>query len=186
MKLNLGSFTVMFPGWVNIDLVNHPWMYGKASQLGCQFYSMDLRGGIPNNDNSVELIHCSHMFEHLTFPEGEAFMKECYRVLQPGGTARFAVPDLDTMVGLYEENRLAELGAINEPCKTAKHNSERFWNILFEDHKSLYDYEALRDVCLAAGFTNIARHKFGEGHPTIIAETKDLFPEVSLYVEVTK
>ncbi len=187
MKLNLGSFSVMFPGWINVDKVNHPALYAQASAEGCMYYSMDLRFGMPFAPNSIELIHCSHMVEHLTYREGEAFMADCYRIMKPGATARFAVPDAKILIRMYQEKRLLELDAINEPSKkTAKYPLERFWNVLTEDHKAAYDWESFHALCYQAGFNKIERKAYNEGHPTIIKECKDLFPEISLYVECTR
>lgn len=186
MKLNLGSFSVMFKGWVNIDTVNDPLLYKYAQGNGFMFYSMDLSREIPFNTNSVDLIYCSHMVEHIDYAQGENFLKECYRILKPGGAARFAVPDLEILIRMYQENRLKELDAINEPSKEMKMDIQKFWHVLTDGHKAAYDCKSFGELCRGAGFTEIKRCKFGEGHPTIMKETKDMFPEISLYVECVK
>lgn len=38
----------------------------------------------PWEDSSVDEIHCSHFFEHLSGKERIGFMNECYRILKPG------------------------------------------------------------------------------------------------------
>ena len=41
-------------------------------------------------DNSIDFILCSHVFEHV--PDDLLAMRELYRVLKPGGTAILQVP----------------------------------------------------------------------------------------------
>lgn len=185
-KLNLGSYTVMFNGWLNIDILNHPEMYARAAELKCAFMSMDLSKGIPFESNTIDLIFTSHFVEHLSFREAEYFMEHCYRILKPGGTIRVAVPDLRILVNMYQRETLKELDKINEPSTRANYDVERFWEVLTAAHKSCYDWESMWTMCHKAGFPTVERKSYQQGHPTIIAEAQDLFPEVSLYVECTK
>lgn len=176
----------MFPGWINIDAINDPGLWAYAKAKNCEFFSMDLSKGVPLADNNVDFIFCSHMVEHLPYRVAEHFMKECCRVLKPGGLMRIAVPDLDIIVRLYKENRLKELDKINEPCSRAKYDTERFWEILTAGHHATYDFTSMLSLCAQAGFSKTERKSFEEGHPVFIAETQDMYPEISLYVECTK
>ena len=50
----------------------------------------DLEEGLPFDDESVDLIYASHVFEHIRkFPE---LMQECHRVLKPRGVLSLKVP----------------------------------------------------------------------------------------------
>lgn len=186
MKLNIGSYSIVFPGWLNIDYRNDPWLYNHAHSHGCAFVSMDVTGGLPFADSSVDFIHCSHMIEHITFREAEKFMVSCRRILKPGGVMRLAVPSLALMVAMYQGGTLKQLDAINEPCKNAKYDTERFWELLFAGHKALYDWDSMRDLCQAAEFSKVEHKAYNVGNPIFLRETKDVFPECSLYVECTK
>jgi SAM-dependent methyltransferase len=64
---------------------------GKPSTYVLQH---DLRNGIPAASDSSKVIYHSHFLEHLTDDQGIAFLSECHRCLAPGGSMRFAVPDL--------------------------------------------------------------------------------------------
>lgn len=46
-------------------------------------------------DNSFTFIFSEHFFEHLFFDEAAALLRECERVLKPGGIIRTVVPDAD-------------------------------------------------------------------------------------------
>lgn len=49
----------------------------------------------PWDDNSIDGIHASHILEH--FLDHEAFLRECHRILKPGGFLRIVVPHCTNM-----------------------------------------------------------------------------------------
>lgn len=184
-KINIGSYTVMFDGWMNLDIINAPELYVYAFQNNKQFLSVDASRGLPFGSGTADFIFSSHMIEHVSYRVAENLLKECYRVMKPGAVMRIAVPDLELLVNMYKENRLSELNRINEPCKYAKYDTERFWMLLTTEHRACYDWLSMKQMCEGAGFS-VKRYSYNVGNETIIRETKDLFPEVSLYVECTK
>ena len=93
MKLHLGCGKRYIPGFVHVDLVdlNH----------------IDYRHAVDNlpmfQDDSVELIYASHVFEY--FDRQEAALRvltEWRRVLRTGGILRLAVPDFPALMKVYE------------------------------------------------------------------------------------
>jgi predicted SAM-dependent methyltransferase len=65
------------------------------------FLQHDLRNGIPAASDSLQVIYHSHLFEHLTYDEGIAFLSECHRCLAAGGLMRFALPDFELWCANY-------------------------------------------------------------------------------------
>ena len=55
----------------------------------------DLSKGIPAEDESVDGVYHSHLFEHLDRDVADRFLKEIQRVLKPNGIVRIVVPDLE-------------------------------------------------------------------------------------------
>lgn len=55
----------------------------------------DLSKGIPAEDESVDGVYHSHLFEHLDRDVAARFLKETHRVLKPNGIVRIVVPDLE-------------------------------------------------------------------------------------------
>lgn len=55
----------------------------------------DLAKGIPFPDNSVDMLYHSHVLEHLDREIAPDFLRECRRVLRPGGLIRVVVPDFE-------------------------------------------------------------------------------------------
>jgi SAM-dependent methyltransferase len=63
----------------------------------------DARDGIPYRDGIFDVVYHSHLLEHLSKRDGSRFLRECFRVLRPGGVIRVAVPDLEQIARLYLE-----------------------------------------------------------------------------------
>src|SRR6185312_6510958 len=96
--INLGCGSHFHPGWVNVDF----------SKTGEDVIAQNLLNGIPFDDNTFEVVYHSHVLEHFPKHQAKAFIRECYRVLKPGGIIRVAVPDLEQIVKNY--SRLLDLG----------------------------------------------------------------------------
>jgi predicted SAM-dependent methyltransferase len=108
--LNVGCGRCYHSAWTNIDLV--------AATPEVRAY--DLRRGLPYDDNSFDGVYHSHVLEHLTPDAAESMLRECARVLKPGGVLRVVVPDLEGIAREY----LRTLDAASEqpsPTTLAKH-----------------------------------------------------------------
>ena len=89
--LNLGCGHRYHPDWTNYDLVSH----------GPAVIAHDLSTGIPQHDANCGVVYHSHVLEHLRRPQALPFLRECARVLEPGGVLRIAVPDLEQICRGY-------------------------------------------------------------------------------------
>jgi predicted SAM-dependent methyltransferase len=89
--LNLGCGKTFHPDWVNVDFVS-----SDANVI-----SYDLTKGIPFSSETFDVVYHSHVLEHFTASQGDAFIKECFRLLKPGGILRIAVPDLERIARNY-------------------------------------------------------------------------------------
>jgi len=97
--VNLGCGSHYHPDWINIDI----------APLGPGVIAHDLSRGVPLGDNTSDAVYHSHVLEHIRRPEAIGFMRECFRVLKPGGTIRVAVPDLERIARTYIEKLDASL-----------------------------------------------------------------------------
>ncbi len=91
--LNLGCGTNFHPQWTNIDFTS----------TGKDVIAHNLLNGIPAETASYDVIYHSHVLEHFPKDKAENFLRECFRVLKPGGLLRIAVPDLEQIARLYLE-----------------------------------------------------------------------------------
>ena len=89
--LNLGCGMRFHPGHTNVDFI--------ATDRSVRAH--DLSRGIPFAADTFEVVYHSHLLEHFSLEAGELFVKECARVLKPGGIIRIVVPDLERIVREY-------------------------------------------------------------------------------------
>jgi predicted SAM-dependent methyltransferase len=64
---------------------------------------VNLLKGIPFPDNTFDVVYHSQVLEHIVKEKSAEFIKECYRVLKPGGILRVVVPDLENIVDEYKK-----------------------------------------------------------------------------------
>ena len=115
--INFGSGAFFHKKWKNYDFPGMSSFYKNLQGIeGLDFFGIDLSDeklSIPEKDNSVELIYCSHTFEHLEVNSAVRFFSECYRILRPSGVMRFALPDIKNYFYIIEclqnQNDLSEL-----------------------------------------------------------------------------
>ena len=78
--------------WENIDMVSH----SKAVK------EYNLIKGFPYKENSFDVVYHSQVLEHIPKENAADFLKECYRVLNSGGTMRVVVPNLENIISEYQ------------------------------------------------------------------------------------
>ena len=83
LKLDLGCGKNKREGFIGVDCRQFD---GKVDQV------VDLTKTWPWKDGTVEEAHCSHMIEHLTWPERVHFFNELHRVLIVGGKCQLILP----------------------------------------------------------------------------------------------
>jgi SAM-dependent methyltransferase len=90
-KLNFGCGHRFARGWVNIDFHSpHP-----------DVRRVNLLQRWPFPDNYFDCAYSSHTMEHFSLETAERLLRECRRVLKPGGVVRTVVPDLESTCREY-------------------------------------------------------------------------------------
>lgn len=146
IKLDLGGADPGHNGWLSIDMTDH-----------CDLY-WDLRLGIPFPNSSVDHIYSSHLFEHLTYKEGQVLLKESLRVLKSGGTFSICVPNARIYIEGY-------LGIRDVPAEyfgwkeafneTTSIDAINYVAYMDGEHKYMFDIENLLHILTLAGFTDV-------------------------------
>lgn len=90
---NVGCGVRHHPAWINIDF------HG----VGEAVLQWDLRQGLPLPDRNCDAIYSSHTIEHFDRAGARGFLRECHRVLKPGGIVRLVAPDLEGIARAYLE-----------------------------------------------------------------------------------
>jgi predicted SAM-dependent methyltransferase len=146
IKLNLGCYGKHFPGFVNVDIRKdaNPDVVDNAFTLE-KF-----------KDNSVDLIYCSHMLEHLNFKEADLAIKRWYDVLKKDGILRLAVPDVQATFAHYFY--WGDLKLLYSNLWGSQRHE-------FDYHKSGYDEKTLTEKLKEFGFKNIKKWEWQNTFP---------------------
>jgi predicted SAM-dependent methyltransferase len=161
-KLHLGAGENVLSGWLNTDASG--WRLEDVVYL-------DARKPFPFPDASFDAVFSEHMLEHLTYGEGQACLRECLRVLRPGGRIRVSTPALDRLAHLYDAeptdlqqrymrwavDTLGADGGAYLPGFVVN-NFVRAWG-----HRFIYDEQTLRHALTTTGFVAVERREVGEG-----------------------
>lgn len=178
--IHVGCGSKLFPGWINVD------MNPKGD------FTADLREGLPFRTNDVELIYTEHALEHFYREHDAPFLlRECLRVLKPGGWIRITVPDAQIFLDYYQgklEPQTAELLGKKHHCFNGTRldavNSGFRWK---HQHHYMYDEETLRALLEEIGFDEIERRRFRsspiEAFRNLDLETREI---ETLYMEARK
>ena len=181
MKINVGCGVTPTPGWLNFDnslsvrLARFPRVASVLTRLrladssstdlvalaqsgAVRFANAAVR--IPCANNSVAAVYSSHMIEHLDRDEARAFLKEVWRVLEPGGTVRLAAPDLSRLVQIYVAGGDADSFVSGTHMGLQRPIGLRSWLkwVLIgpRHHLWMYDGKSLSHLLHEAGFAEVA------------------------------
>ena len=153
LKLELGSGPKQgTDGWITVDM-----------DPACDLY-WDLRHGIPFENGSVEMIYSQHLFEHLSFPQIQALLAECVRVLADGGTFSICVPNarlyIDAYLGLTEIPREHFDQWPPAYNNTTAIDALNYVAYMEDEHKYMFDEVNLLHILRSAGLRDATLRPF--------------------------
>lgn len=144
--VQLGSGSDYRDGWINVDTdpACNPDVVGRAESLPMIEAA------------SVDLVEGCHLFEHLTFSEAKAALREWNRILRPGGELFLELPDLAASVAMlgqhFDEDGhdLGMVGIYGWPPDVDKHGVPM-------QHKWGWTPETIAHQLRAAGFATVEK-----------------------------
>jgi len=178
MKLNLGC------GWRNFG---EDWIHIDGGDY-LHLHSKDIID-LPFDDDSVDLIYASHVFEYFNRQEGEEILKKWYSKLKPGGILRLAVPDFTQMVNLYLHQGYPLSKFLGPLYGKMSMGQETIY------HKTTYDFEELGSLLKTCNFKQVVRYNWQDTeHAEFDDHSQAYIPHmdkkngtlISLNVEATK
>lgn len=159
-KLQVGAGFNMLEGWLCTDIE-------PRSDEGV---FLDATKPFPFEDATFDYVYSEHMIEHIPWTDGLFMLRECRRVLKPGGAIRIATPDMKVLLDLYRgaEQPLARrymhwiTDTFLEGVPVYKpqfviNNAFTNWG-----HRFLYDAEVMGMALTDCGFRNVRQVTSGE------------------------
>ncbi len=159
-KLQIGSGPNYHEGWLCTDIVPVP----------PHTVYLDATRRFPFDDATFNFIYSEHMIEHISWNDGLSMLRECRRVMRPGGCIRVATPDLEVLIGLHSgkdapiSERYIKWITDQQLDGIHAYKASFIINNAFYSwgHKFLYDSELLTMAMQEAGFINIRRCSPGQ------------------------
>jgi len=181
LLVNLGCGVLHRPGWINVD-----------KELRPGVYYADLANGIPLRDEAAKHINCEHFLEHLEYSTAKKFLRECFRVLEHGGTLRIILPDAEKYIHSYCANdleffdKLRYLGGATEGLRTRVEVLNQMFR-MGGVHLFAWDFETLSLHLREASFVEVRRSSYGDVEPTLNIDGAEAWRSLeSLYVNARK
>ncbi|MGH2871330.1 MAG: class I SAM-dependent methyltransferase [Solirubrobacteraceae bacterium] len=197
-RLQLGAFDHVHEGWLSTDITPHllvarvpglAWALHRAGAIGPDRYVshrsgafrsvryLDLTRRFRFPDDAFECVYASHVLEHLHPDTAERCLAEVRRVLVPGGIVRLAVPDLDRLVGDYDQADPEGLlmGIYQGRGSAAKRSARHWWH---------YNGVSLPALLRRLGFSEVTVCEYRQGRMPDVATIENR--PWSLYVEAVK
>ena len=146
LKINLGSGHWKLNGWVNVDLD-----FGSEPDVVA-----NLAATLPFADGVARLMHTEDFIDQLELEQAGGFLRECHRILAPGGVLRVLTPDLQKLAHLYlnDPRCLEELWKNYVRVPLSLDTPGEIFNIgmRFAGHTFLYDAETFQALASDCGF----------------------------------
>lgn len=182
-KINLCCGNQKIDGYIGIDIINTADIVVDLSKQN-----------IPIPNNSVDVLICISAINYFTYHRGEEIIKDVYRVLKPGGIARFGVQDMEAIARRYinRDN--------NFFFQKLPDGKERFEGPTIGDKfaawfygytaggspcQYFYDYPALEYLFLKGGFSVVEKKSFLESRLSDIDKI-DNRPDQMFFLEAIK
>jgi predicted SAM-dependent methyltransferase len=146
-KLHLACGRNRMAGWANVDLQGPP-----------AVIRLDLTRALPVVSDRMACVYSEHFIEHIEQAAAARLLRECHRVLKPGGVLRLSTPSLTVLVDHYRAGRTDYWVDMNwKPASPAHLLNE---GLSLWGHRFVYDAPALEAMLRDAGFTTIERREW--------------------------
>ena len=114
------------PEWITVDL--------EDADINVNFRR---HHPLPFPDHSQSIIYSAHVLEHVDDATVRYLLRECHRVLKPGGHLRVEVPDLEVVVEAYRRNDQVVLAPLCQEHQRTLVNARQFPAVYAEPHVAL-------------------------------------------------
>ncbi|MEQ8879856.1 MAG: methyltransferase domain-containing protein [Cyclobacteriaceae bacterium] len=141
----------------------------------------DIIKGLPLKENTVDLVYCSHVLEHLPLADFRKALKNTFKVLKPGGTFRLVLPDLEAKAKAYLDNQDPDSSLIfmDETYLGKEQRPKNLKGFLHEFYRNdrhfwMWDYKSMKKELEDAGFVDVRRAEFNDSAIPDFKEVEEL------------
>jgi predicted SAM-dependent methyltransferase len=152
VQLELGAGKHRMPGWLSVGLE-------EGADI-CTGLGLPL----PFPESSVAQIYASHVLEHFNYTDLMRLLRECRRVLVPGGLFRVVVPDASIYIEAYSS---PEGFDVDKYCRYGParfdHSKIDWVNYIAYmggEHGHMFDEDSLLSILDHAGFREPCLRQF--------------------------
>lgn len=158
LNIGCGANRPTWP-WVNVDHLHSFLKPGTPERdnldAESNYTNWDISTGLPFVTGLFDGILCSHVIEHFDCTGAVDLIKECYRVLAPGGILVASVPDASYFLQVHsEDTRENSERLFGEPiCPTELYHKSFFdYALFYHEHKQVLDSDTLTCLMIRGGF----------------------------------
>jgi predicted SAM-dependent methyltransferase len=170
------------PGWINTEVTRSVGVF------------LDIAKPWPEPTHAASHIYMEHVIEHFPLDVGRRVFRNCLVGLAKGGRLRLATPDLERAARAYLDRSAVGVQHLDfyKPTRTAEHPTDLIRMLYsYDNHWQgyIYDFDALRDELVSAGFEQVVRVNPGESDDPIFrnleARVDGSFFHMQLIVEAS-
>jgi len=161
-KLVLGCGASILTGWLNTDF----------EPVSDEVTYVNVTLPFPFPDGTFDYIFTEHMIEHIPYADAQHMLRECFRVMKPGGRIRVSTPNLEFLFDLYRSDKsplqkeyirwCAGEWGVKEQDTHVINFYARAWG-----HCFIYDEKVLKKAMEEAGFVEVERCALNESRNPI-------------------
>lgn len=158
-KLHIGCGANHLEGWLNTELCPH----------GREIF-LDATNPLPLPSSTFAFVYSEHMIEHIPYAQARAMVRECFRILRPGGVIRLVTPNLEFLNTLLQRDLTpfqdayidysVRQYAIQDGAGSGVHVFNHFMRAW--GHQFIYDQSALNRLVAEAGFVDVTAGSLSE------------------------
>ncbi|MFC1843566.1 methyltransferase domain-containing protein [Thermodesulfobacteriota bacterium] len=138
------------------------WTYADVNE-NCDLI-LNLEAPIPFPDNSVSEIYSSHLLEHFHYHSLVNFLKECLRILKPGGLFNAAVPNAKIYMEAYQHPEAFDADTFCQYKPAFNYNSKidyvNYIAYMDGQHKYMFDEDNIVAILKKNSFKDVKLRKF--------------------------
>jgi len=178
-KLQIGAHICVMHGWLNTDL------YPQSIRS----VTLDATKKFPFPSASFDYVFSEHQLEHIPYEDAVIMLRECHRILRPGGKIRIALPSLDRILQLFAASKTdlqdRYLQHASNLCYPGVQNPNPCFviNAAFMNwgHRFIYDQTTLRNTLEKTGFTQVKFVAPGESDDPNLSGIETRTSEMDVY-----